>query len=67
MTPIFADRKPEEVECDINKFDENQMCNFILLNKVLKKSNDYNPIFSHFISSGYTYNLYMKNMNEYGL
>ena len=40
---------------------------FILLNKVLKKSNDYNPIFSHFISSGYTYNLYMKNMNEYGL
>lgn len=63
----FLDRKPEEVECDINKFDENQMCNFILLNKVLKKSNDYNPLFSHFISSGYTYNLYMKNMNEYGL
>ena len=35
--------------------------NFIFnKNKVLKISNDYNPIFIHFVSSGYTYNLYTK-------
>ena len=64
---VFLDRQPEEVECDINNFDENQKSNFILLNKVLKRSNDFNPAFIKFISSGYTYNLYMKSMNAYGL
>lgn len=63
---IFLDRQIEKIECDINNFDENQISNFILLNKVLKKSNDFNPIFTHFISSGYTYNLYIKYMNQYG-
>ena len=64
---VFLDRQPEEVECDINNFDKSQKSNFVLLNKVLKKSNDYNPIFIHFVSSIYTYNLYTKYMNEYGL
>lgn len=62
----FLDRQPEEIESVINNLDESQRRNFILLNKVLRKSNDYNPIFTHFVSSTNIYYLYTKYMNEYG-
>ena len=61
----FLDRQIDEVESDINNFDKNQTSNFVLLNKVLKKSQDFNPIFVHFISSLNTCNLYYKYINEY--
>lgn len=60
---VFLDRQPEEIEYDINNFNEIKKNNFILLNKVLKQSNDFNPIFIHFVSSVYAYDLYKKYMN----
>lgn len=63
----FQEKSKSKIDNSVNNFDENPKNNFILLDKVLKMSNDYNPIFIHFVSSGYTYNLYTKYMNEYGL
>lgn len=51
---IFLDRLEPEVDADIQNFDENQMNNYILLNRILADSLNYNPLFAHFIASWYT-------------
>lgn len=48
---IFADRSFDEVVADIEKFDEQQMHRYRLLNRVLKRSVDVNPIYFHYIAS----------------
>lgn len=48
---IFADRTLNEVVEDMEKFDELQMQRFKLLNKVLKRSLDNNPLYFHYIAS----------------
>lgn len=62
----FLDRQPNAIELDINNFDETQLMNFVLLNRILKKSQDYNPIFVHFVSSINTSGLYQQYINVYG-
>ena len=42
---IFLDRLQQEVDADIDSFDKVQMKNFQLLNKTLKRSLLYNPLF----------------------
>lgn len=59
---IFLDRLEPEVDTDIQKFDDNQMNNYKLLNRILADSLDYNPLFVHFIASQHTiakYYMYM--------
>ena len=48
---IFLARSLDEVYSDINKFDEFQMANFVMLNKILKRSLDKNPLYFHYIAS----------------
>lgn len=48
---MFADRTLNAVVDDIEKFDELQMQRFKLLNKVLKRSLDNNPLYFHYIAS----------------
>ena len=63
---IFLDRTEPEVEADIMAFDEAQMKNYKLLNFVLKKSLDYNPMYLNFIVCLHTYKKFMKYITEYG-
>ena len=48
---IFADRTLDIVVGDIEKFDEQQMQRYRLLNKVLRRSLDNNPLYFHYIAS----------------
>lgn len=48
---IFADRTLDEVVDDVEKFDEQQLQRFRLLNKVLKRSLGFNPLYFHYIAS----------------
>ncbi|MDO5481913.1 MAG: DUF3800 domain-containing protein [Bacteroidaceae bacterium] len=48
---IFVDRTLNEIVADIEKFDKQQMQRYRLLNKVLKRSLDNNPLFFHYIAS----------------
>lgn len=48
---IFADRTLDIVVGDIEKFDEQQMERYRLLNKVLRRSLDNNPLYFHYIAS----------------
>lgn len=55
---IFADRVITDIIADIDKFDEQQMQRFKLLNRVLKRSLGNNPLYFHYIASVETqYNL----------
>lgn len=63
---IFLDRKQSEVESELNALDNVQLENFRLLNKVLRKSVEYNPVFFHFTINIHTKNKFDKYMNEYG-
>lgn len=48
---MFLDRRQGEVEKDIDDFNETQMANYRMLNKILKNSLDYNPMFFDFTAS----------------
>lgn len=63
---ISLDRLEPEVDADIQNFDENQMNNYILLNRILADSLKYNPLFAHFIASWYTIAKYYMYIKEYG-
>ena len=54
------------IETDINGFDEQQKNNFKLLNKVMKQSLDYNPLFFHYIASVETQSVVNAMMEKYG-
>lgn len=45
------DRIMNNIEKEINGFDEQQKKIFKLMNKVKKQSLDYNPLFFHYIAS----------------
>ena len=63
---IFLDRLEPEVDADIQNFDENQMNNYKLLNRILADSLNYNPSFVHFVACKYTVAKYHKYMQKYG-
>jgi len=63
---IFLDRLEQEVNADIQNFDENQMNNYRLLNRILADSLDYNPLFVNFIASQHTVAKYHMYMKRYG-
>lgn len=48
---IFIDRSFNEVQGDIDKFEEAQLANFKLLNKILKRSLDKSPLYFHYTTS----------------
>lgn len=48
---IYADRTLNDIVADIEKYDELQMQRYRLLNKVLKRSLDNNPLYYHYIAS----------------
>lgn len=62
---MFLDRTQPEVEADLKVLDEGQMANYKLMNFVLNKSLDFNPIFVNFTVSEHTRKKYFKYMNEY--
>ena len=47
-------------------FDENQMNNYKLLNRILAASLDYNPLFVHFVASQHTVAKYHMYIKKYG-
>ena len=51
---------------DIQNFDENQMNNYKLLNRILADSLNYNPLFVHFVACQHTVAKYHKYIQEYG-
>ena len=63
---IFLDRLEPEVDADIQNFDENQMNNYKLLNRILADSMNYNPLFVHFVACQHTVAKYHKYIQEYG-
>ena len=63
---IFLDQDMNNIETDINGFDEQQQKNFKLLNKVMKQSLDYNPLFFHYIASVETQSIANMMMEKYG-
>lgn len=60
---VFLDRSENDVQKDISSFSEVQKTNFKLLNHILKKSVESNPMFVDFTGSIYTYNKYVKYLN----
>lgn len=48
---MFLDRLQPRVDADIDSFDKVQMKNFELLNKILRRSLLYNPLFINTIMS----------------
>ena len=63
---IFLDRLEPEVDADIQNFDENQMNNYKLLNRILADSMNYNPLFVYFVACQHTVGKYHKYIQEYG-
>ena len=63
---IFLDRLEPEVDADIQNFDENQMNNYKLLNRILADSMNYNPLFVYFVACQHTVAKYHKYIQEYG-
>lgn len=47
---VFVDRTQAEIKTDIKSFDDDQMENFKLLNKVLRRSLEHNPLCFHYIT-----------------
>jgi hypothetical protein len=62
---IFLDRTQSEVEANLNAFNETQMSNYKKLNKILKKSIEYNPLFINTTMSIYCRNKMLKYMSIY--
>lgn len=63
---MFLDRTQPEVETDLKNLDADQLANYKLMNFVLKRSLEYNPMFVHFTVSEHTRKKYFKYMYEYG-
>lgn len=63
---VFLDRSINEILVVIDKFDVNQMANFKLLNKVLKRSLDNNPLYFHYTTSIELQNNINQLMEKYG-
>ena len=63
---IFLDQNMNIIETEISGFDEQQLNNFKLLNKVMKQSLDYNPLFFHYIASVETQSIANMMMEKYG-
>ncbi len=63
---IFLDQDMNNIEKEINGFDEQQKKNFKLLNKVMKQSLDYNPLFFHYIASVETQGVVNMMIEKYG-
>lgn len=63
---IFLDRTEAEINKDIAAFTDEQMSCLKLLNGVLSKSMDYNPLFVNITASNHTYLKYIKYLHEYG-
>lgn len=63
---IFLDQDVNSIEKDISVFDEQQKKNFKLLNKVMKQSLDYNPLFFHYIASVETQSIGSMMIEKYG-
>lgn len=63
---IFLDQNMNIIETEISGFDEQQLNNFKLLNKVMKQSLDYNPLFFHYIASVETQSSANMMMEKYG-
>lgn len=61
----FLDRIESEVQSEIDSFDNKQMDNFKLMNRILKASLVYNPLFTHFTASFHTVQKYHKYLNLY--
>ena len=63
---VFLDRPQNEVENDIQNLYGLQMDNFTLLNRVLKDSLEFNPVFVHFIGSIHLIRKFHKYIGQYG-
>ena len=63
---MFLDRLEPEIDADIQNFDENQMNNYILLNRIFADSLNYNPLFVHFVASQHTVAKYHMYIRKYG-
>lgn len=63
---VFLDREWVDINRDIECFDMVQLNNLVLLNKVLKCSFDYSPLFFHYIASVETMQNVNTLMNKYG-
>lgn len=63
---IFLDQDMNNIEKEINGFDEQQKKNFKLLNKVMKQSLDNNPLFFHYIASVETQGVVNMMIEKYG-
>lgn len=48
---VFLDRSLNEVQSDLDMFEAPQLANFKLLNKILKRSLDNNPLYFHYTTS----------------
>lgn len=62
----FCDRSKESVDSDINHFTDQQMNSFVMLNKILKNSLDYNPVYMHHSTNLIEYENFNYLINEYG-
>jgi hypothetical protein len=62
---MFLDRDESEVERDIGEFNDKQMSNFKLLNILLNKTRNYNPLFENFVTSIHLINKYNKYLKKY--
>lgn len=63
---VFLDRLQTMVDADIDSFDKVQMKNFELLNKILKRSLLYNPLFINTIMSIHCRNKMELYIKKYG-
>ncbi len=63
---MFLDRLQPKVDADIDSFDKVQMKNFELLNKILKRSHLYNPLFINTIMSIHCRKKMELYMDKYG-
>lgn len=62
----FVDRETDLVLSDIEQFSDTQNKSFKFLNKILKKSLDYNPVFFHHTTNLLEYKNFVVLVNKYG-
>lgn len=62
----FLDREDEDIEADIANMSDIQMDNFRLMNRLLNKSLNYNPMFFHFIASQFVVIKFHRYREIYG-
>lgn len=63
----FCDRLTKCVDDDISHFTAQQMSSFVMLNKILKYSLDYNPIYMHHSTNLLEYQNFVSLINKYGI